>query len=293
MLKRRQIIPLDGSPAAEAALMYSEAIPSEKVALLLCLPPREEVAGFAGSEGAEQERRVLREDALRYLENAGSTLQRQGREVEHWLDTGDPAERIVTDTTIDDLVIMTTHGFGAGRRAVFGSVADRVVRHAAAPVLVVRGGDHPVVPVPLSRIVVPLDGSELAELALPIAVEIAADLGLPIRLLRALDVDLLQETVRAGTYASAAYAASVPEIRASFEEYLDERAKELISQDLPVTTSVLDGPPAGALLAAVDAGDLLVMTTHGRSGIRRWMLGSVAEKMVRLAPVPVLIVRDV
>jgi nucleotide-binding universal stress UspA family protein len=87
------------------------------------------------------------------------------------------------------------------------------------------------------------------------------------------------------------YAASVDEIRAAFETYLREQAERITQQGIAVTTAVLDGPPSRELLSAVAAGDLVVMTSHGRSGLKRWLLGSVAEKMVRRATVPVLIAR--
>ena len=291
-MTRRIIVPLDGSKAAESALVYAEAIPGHRVVLLACLPAQSEFLSRTVTGGEDNACRQLWSSTRGYLEQQSGTLHKQGREVELLVETGDPAEIILKTATADDLIVMTTHGAGAGTRIVFGSVADRVVRHADCPVLVVRGGDRPVIATPITRIVVPLDGSDRSEAALPLAIELATDLDLPILLLRALDVTLLQEAVRTGTYAAAAFAGSADEIQAAIQKYLDEHAESIKGQALKVSTALLEGPAGKALLAAFEVGDLVVMTSHGRGGFRRWVLGSVADKLVRGASVPVLITRS-
>jgi len=291
-MTRRIIVPLDGSKAAESALVYAGAITGDRVALLTCLPAQSEFLSRTVTGGEDSASKQLWASTNGYLEQHSGTLSRQGREVDLLVETGDPAEIILRTATPDDLIVMTTHGAGAGTRIVFGSVADRVVRHAVCPVMVVRGGDRPVVAAPIARIVVPLDGSDRSEAALPLAIELAIDLDVPVRLLRALDISLLQEAVRTGTYAAAANAGSVEEIHAAIEKYLDQQAEAIRGGGLSVTTAVLDGPAGKALLAAFETGDLVVMTSHGRGGFRRWVLGSVADKLVRGATVPVLITRS-
>lgn len=291
-MTRRIIVPLDGSKAAESALVYAAAIPGDRVVLLACLPAQNEFLSRTVTGGEGSASRQLWASTNGYLEQQSGSLNRQGREVDLLVETGDPAEIILKTATADDLIVMTTHGAGAGTRVVFGSVADRVVRHAVCPVLVVRGGDRPVIAAPISRIVVPLDGSDRSEAAVPLAIELATDLGVPVRLLRALDISLLQEAVRTGTYAAAANAGSVVEIRAAIEKSLDEQADAIRNLGVSATTAVLDGPAGRTLLAAFETGDFVVMTSHGRGGFRRWVLGSVADKLVRGAIVPVLITRS-
>ena len=291
MMFERLLVPLDGSEAARAALDYVEQIPSRAVRLLTVIPDAEAPA----REEQPDRWREWRSDAVAraeaYLAEVVPALARQGREVEPRVEIGDPAERIVHHATDADLIVMTTHGYGAGRRVIYGSVADRVVRYAPVPVLVVRGGERPVERSPIGRIVVPLDGSPLAEQALPVASALADDLGVPVHLVRALDAEMLRETVRAEASAAAAYAESIEAVRKVVATYLDDRAKELRGRDIFVTTEVRDGAPVDELLEMTKPGDVIVMTTRGRSGVRRWLLGSVAERLVRDAAVPVLLVR--
>lgn len=288
----RLLVPLDGSPAAEAALAYAELIPGRAVRLLAVVAEDDAPDLTWPVAPRYDEWRAAETTRLEtYLARVGEPLGRQGRQVTCRVEEGDPADRIVEAAAEADLIVMTTHGRGGGSRALFGSIADRVVRHAPAPVLVVRGGDRPVTPPPLTRIVVPLDGSALSECALIPAVDLADDLGVPLHLVRTLDVDRLRETVRAGTYAATAYARSLDEVRAAVADYLRAHELRLRGRDLRITSEVLNGAPAAELEALSRPGDLIVLTTHGRSGLRRWLLGSVADKLVRHASVPVLVVR--
>ena len=102
---------------------------------------------------------------------------------------------------------------------------------------------------------------------------------------------MLQDAFRTGAYAAISYAGSVDEIRAVFEVYLEKLANVLTGNGFTVSSAVLDGSAAETLLAALEPGDLAVMTSHGHGGVKRWLLGSVADKLVRGATVPVLIAR--
>jgi nucleotide-binding universal stress UspA family protein len=292
MMFERILVPLDGSEAAEVALTYAAAIPSRAVRLLSVLPSNYAETGF------EPERMDLRwRDQWQarmegYLEGAAESLRAQGRQIEVQVVFGQPAEWILEYARDADLIAMTTHGRGGGRRALFGSVADRIARHSPTPVLLIRGGEHPIAARPVLRIVVPLDGSELAEQAVPLARELAETLGVPVLLARALDSERVLEAMHLGGSPAGMYIPSVESLRSAAEEYLERQAQELRNASIVVSTVVLDGPPAVELTGAVAPGDVLVMTSHGRGGIGRWLLGSVAEKLVRAAPAPVLLVRS-
>jgi nucleotide-binding universal stress UspA family protein len=142
------------------------------------------------------------------------------------------------------------------------------------------------------RIVVPLDGSALAEEALPRAAELARLSRAPIHLLRVVDYLRLE---RYGPYALALeYSAIEPVLTTEQTEatnHLTGIADRLTGEGLPVETEVRQGRVAREVVAAVKPGDVIVMASHGRGGLSRWLLGSIAEDVLRHAPVPVLLVR--
>ena len=268
----RILIPLDGSPAAEAALALAELIPSQSARLILI---EADTKGPILVTAAEMDAwRAEREaTSLAYLERAGQELRRQGRAVESTFAFGDPAAEIIRAAADADLIAMSTHGRGAGGRIVFGSVADRVSRHAPTATLLVRAGGG--APTALTRLVVPLDGSPLAETALPVAATLAGDLELPVHLLRVVEHDFVRASIQAGAFAAAADARFQETINREAETYVSGQVQRLRNRDLAATGEARTGTPAEGLLAAIEASDLVVMTTHGRGGVRRWLLGSV------------------
>jgi nucleotide-binding universal stress UspA family protein len=175
-----------------------------------------------------------------------------------------------------DLIVMTTHGRGPVSRFFLGSVADELIRRALTPVLLVRPGiEHAnVVGEPVfENVLVPLDGSEFAERVLPAALEIA-------RLMEA-RCTLMRVVPTAAA-------------RAEAGAYLESRARLARSEGLPVRTLVFCAAhPAEGILAEARAlsGNLIALATHGRGGVRRMLLGSVADKVIRGATGPVLVFR--
>jgi nucleotide-binding universal stress UspA family protein len=286
----RILVPLDGSETAEAALAYVELLPSKRVRLLQIEPSTE---GPLLAEPAEwEEWRATQEAESRiYLEQAGERLRQLGRSVETAFAFGDPADWIIAFAGDADLIVMTTHGRGAAGRLLFGSVADRVARHASVPTLLVRGDSGVTAPAQVTRVIVPLDGSSLADHALPMAVTVARDLGVSIHLLRVLDDDVVRANVQAGITAAKAYAKAQEEARSRAREELETHVQALRNQDITASAEILTGSPAVALLDAIAPTDLVVMSTHGCGGVRRWLLGSVADKLIREASAPVLLVR--
>jgi nucleotide-binding universal stress UspA family protein len=143
-----------------------------------------------------------------------------------------------------------------------------------------------------SRIVVPLDGSDVAEYALPAAIEMARTLAASMHLVRV--VDAPENNLAFGvesTIGGPSVALQQETERKLATEYLAETAVEVGREGFAVTTAILDGQAPSELVAAMQPGDLYVMSSHGRSGIARWYLGSVAEQVVRQASVPVMILR--
>lgn len=286
----RILVPLDGSETAEAALAYAALLPSRGVRLLHVQP---KIVGPIRADpdlwDAWQHARA--EETAAYLGQVGQSLQRQGRMVETAFQVGDPTQKIIEAAADADLTVMTTQGRGTAGRALFGSVADGVARQASTPTLLVRIGEGPATGPQVARVVVPLDGSALAEQSLPIAAALAGDLGVPLRLVHVLDHDTVRAAVQAGIAAASAYDRSQAAVQQHAEAYLSEQAHELRQQNLTVTADVLTGRAAVTLLDAIQRDDLVVMTTHGRGGVHRWLLGSIADKLVRAAVAPVLLVR--
>ena len=141
------------------------------------------------------------------------------------------------------------------------------------------------------RIVVALDGSDVSEIALRTGAEVAKGLGTPLHLVRVAD---LAVTHWGPTEAAAAYAEASDEMaqeKREAEQYLESHAAPLRQAGLNVTAEVRSGSAASELVAAVRPSDLLVVASHGRSGLKRLVLGSVAEEVVKNAPAPVLVAR--
>jgi nucleotide-binding universal stress UspA family protein len=142
------------------------------------------------------------------------------------------------------------------------------------------------------RIIVPLDGSELAEQALPQAEALAHLTGAPLHFARVID-PAGQGTLRTVMFHTDALAFQLllEEERSAARDYLERIEQDVRDRQHTVTVEYRQGPAADELLAIMQPGDLLVMATHGRGGLARWFLGSVAEAVVRRASVPVLLIR--
>ena len=186
-----------------------------------------------------------------------------------------------------DLIAMSTHGRSGLGRWVFGSVADRVVQGSTVPILMRRPHqpDSPTTPPTPRNIVVPLDGSPLAETALPYAKEIAAAIGAGIHLLRVIQS---QVVTAFGLYAEDPTGA----IDLMAHSYLEDQQPNIAQCGRDVSVSVLRGTAASSIIdfAQRIQDGIVVMSTHGRSGLGRWVMGSVADKVVRGSSVPVLLI---
>src|SRR5215213_631072 len=275
----RILVPVDGSPEASAALPYAAALatPGTEIVLLTVVPSATDAdAARAGLETAAQRLRV-----------AGQTVRTE-------VATGNPARRIV-DTAVElraEMIVMASHGRGALGRLIYGSVADRVGRESPVPVMVVRTKQLAPGPVGITRLVVPLDGSSRAESALPVATTISQRLGTPISLVRVVDpADAMPPAVGVGeAIPFEIYDEAEKELEQEARRYLDTMAQKLREQGLPVATSVLMGPPASSIEEATHFGDVLVLSSHERTRVMRWLLGSVAEKLTREDESPVILV---
>lgn len=278
----RILVPLDGSAVADAALGFATLIPSTRVRLVRVEQP--DLPGAAERGDREAASRAA-------LEPAAAEIRRHGRDAEVVVAWGDPAAEILDAAADADLIVMTTRGAGAGGGgAVFGSVADRVALHSTVPVLLLRGDSRPTTEPLVARIVVPLDGSELSEVALRPAIDLSCDVGVPLLLVRVVESDPVREAVLGGPMVASATARATERAMADAGRYLDSRAQVARDRNCVATVETRAGYPVTELIAAMKPGDLVVMSSHGRGGVGRWLLGSVADRLIREAPAPVMLV---
>jgi nucleotide-binding universal stress UspA family protein len=291
------LVPLDGSAPAEAALPYAEALARLTGATVRLLSVAERRPRFltARSEHVAASREQAERTYLeQYQATVASELQERGIPATATVLVGDPTDEILTTADADahTLVVMATHGRGVLDRWELGSVADKVLRLCVRPTLMIR---PPYLPqrrrtVELGRLLVPLDGSPLAEQALAPASEIAAVAGAGLTLVRV-------EPWRTERPADPGQLPELAEMEAEAEavagRYLTDASKH-VPEAVRAETVVLRGQPAATLadFALHERIDLVVMTTHGWGGLRRLVLGSTADRLVRTG-VPTLLVRPV
>jgi nucleotide-binding universal stress UspA family protein len=296
------VVPLDGSPFAEHALGYAAAIAratGARLRLVLVHQLREAPIGPEGAQLYAQIEVALRKSERSYLRELARRLRERSKlEVTVVSPDGPvtPALLRYLDESDPDLVVMSTHGRGAAGRALLGSVADRVVREAKVPVLLVRPGDASP---PLSgagwspgEILVPLDGSEAAETALDPAADLAGALGGRLTLVQVV------VPVAAVTDPPLAFAGDDSRLtdirRREAQDYLDGIAERLRERGVTVGAAAVVGAGAASVLKDLSGegcAGLIVIASHGRGRVRRLALGSVADRLVRTAEVPVLVVR--
>jgi nucleotide-binding universal stress UspA family protein len=141
------------------------------------------------------------------------------------------------------------------------------------------------------RIVVGLDGSQVSERALQTGAELGERLGMPLLLIRVADLAVVHWGTSEAAEEYAQLSTAMAREQAAAARYLETVAQPLRERGLDVTTEVRSGTAARELAEAVTPRDLLVVASHGRHGLEQWLIGSVAEQVVRRSPAPVLIVR--
>lgn len=315
---KRFIVPLDGSDTAQQVIPYLRLMGEgfkASVELLAVVPGAADIMrAFSTGDAIEDEdvggaysqllsierideiRATLQKESHARLKRTAVSLRSDGIMVETKVLEGNPAEAILgeVEEVPDALVAIATHGRSGLRRWALGSVTDKVIRHSERPVFVVRAQEGAAPEgVTLRGIILPLDGSPAAEDALTHAAAVATALNLPITLVRAVPtsgtghsfVDVEQ----------ADYADLLPTVEGAAQKYLEDAAERLRGMGVRVADArLVDESPDEAIIdAAGDAADqLIVMSSHGRTGVSRWTLGSVTDRVVRNGSGPVLVVRN-
>ncbi len=284
---KKILVPVDGSELAEQALEPALALAADtggRIFLLrvpiLSTSLTAVHAEFGTALPIETSLKEVRDDAQTYLNELAEQHQRPDVKLTPLVVEGDVAGTIV-DTAVAhdvDLILMSTHGYSGVTRWLLGSIAEKVLRSAPRPVLIVRSA------APIRKLLITLDGSELAERALQPGLTLAESLDAAVCLLRVEPEVLINPLEYAALeQATSGLGQQLQEgAAANAQIYLDAVVKRLDKPDLIVQTAVLQGQAARNILdyAESEGVDLIAMATHGRTGLRRWVYGSVTERVL-------------
>lgn len=269
------LVPLDGSEFADGILEIVRPFAAAGAAIELFRVYEDEADGEA---------------ARAHVEQRSQALQQSGAAVSHALACGDPAAQILDriSVTRPDLVAMASRGRIGPARWIRGSVAERVLRHCPTPLLLgqPQGGSF----ASPSRILVPLDGSSRAQEILSLAISVARIFGAEIVLFRASNA---HHVTLEGIVSPVEGREPIPTPQQLADSLIP--AQELVaSHGVSVRSLTAFGDPAAEILrvAEEEAVDLIALSTHGRTGLSRWLFGSVAEKVFRAARLPMLALRN-
>lgn len=289
-LFKKIMVPLDGSKLSENALVPAVALAQQAQSelILLSVPVMKHVMVMPEYSGyatmlPEQSLEDSRHDFKEYLAHLREKRIPDQVTVHIEVVDGDEASVIVDRAFAEqvDLIMMATHGRSGLSRWMMGSVTEKVLQQSPCPVLVVRNDD------PLERVLITLDGSAASEAALEPGLALAKAMGAQVSLLQVQssqdyvtprEVEQLNAVEKGlgmrlqdGIY----YAAE------AYLDYLKTRYDPLL--DEPLTTAVINGSAARCIIQYVEENefDLVVMATHGRTGLQRWLYGSVTEKVLR------------
>ncbi|MFP3976044.1 MAG: universal stress protein [Dehalococcoidia bacterium] len=277
----RLLVPLDGSELAEGALPFVEELArkfsSEIILLTACEP-------------GDYMERPLRA----YLEKREEEFQSLGLNASPVVVQGDAADEILEFSEMSNigLIAISTHGrSGISSRWPLGSIANKVVQGSSIPVLLIKSEKLETVYSQrgMEKILVPLDGSKLAEVSLPYVEELAKVMGSEVTLIRVIEpIDSMARPF-IGSMES--------DLKAEEEKravaYLKEKEKELRDKGVTVKAESLHGKAAEEVVKYADdkSVSLIVQATHGYSGITKWLFGVITTKIVEEASQPILLVR--
>lgn len=293
------LVPIDTSEVAERAIPWAGSLAgdSAEVVLLEVIPISSAVRSIGGEviATAETIQAGYQQMAEAQLAAAVAKWFGEGAKVSTAVSAGDPGDRIlaVAEKQGADLIVMSSHGRGALGRFISGSVADRVVRHAPIPAMIVGPEGEMPVDAAVKRIVAPVDNSDLSLAALPVAEALAKLTGAP--------VEILHVVVPATDLAMSlpAAAAAVPEMAfdTQYAQLLevgqllvDNAVQQFRDHGIEAHGTLYTGSPAGTIIDQLEEGDIVVLSSHQREGLARWVLGSTSMKLIRNGLAPVVIV---
>jgi nucleotide-binding universal stress UspA family protein len=295
MMFTRILVPLDGSALAEKALPHARALGRALNIPITLITVIETAADFSKKKANYLD--TLIEGGVRnseeYLKKISQTFS--GAAIQYRVEKGRAEDAIIMNAAADKgtLITMATHGRSGLGRWLLGSTAEKVVRGADDAVLVVRANEETSSEgeAALDSIIVPLDGSTLAESVLLYVVELAKAFHAKVTLLRSYSLKQI-------IFSFEDYHPDLDELKGELRweamSYLDEKVAELKSRGVvDVFCSVTEGDAAETIIETGKGAPntLIAMSTHSGSIITHWVLGSVTEKVLRYANNSVLTIR--
>jgi nucleotide-binding universal stress UspA family protein len=291
------LVPLDGSPAAEAILPAATLIARRLPAQVELLHVLERNAPIR----VHGERHLTSEtDAESYLRGIAEQLAAEQIPVSwhvHLVPVGDIPLSIASHAAESgaSLILLSAHGAGGPRSWLTGAVAQGVIRHAAPPVLLLRSGTKRSVPFAPQEVVVALDTERQGEVALPPALRLARALEIPLRLLMVVPT---VETIPGDSSAAARLlptgaAAGLDLEATASEDYLAELASRISASagDVRLVTDVARGDPAQEIITRTQAQpSILALATHGRVGLEALWSGSIGSRVIARGSGPFLLI---
>lgn len=305
---KKILVPLDGSELAEKAIKPAFRVASsmadrltgqdtDEVNLIFLRVVSPVMLVAADPMLYDEMTRLNLDEARAYLNTVRISLPVDKVRIETQVISGPPADGIVlfAEENQIDLIMMSSHGRTGSRRWVYGSVAEKVLHHAPCATVIIRS--HVSVEMFQNRkILVPLDGSPLAERALVPALSLARAVESDVIMLRVVTGrEMVPEAMTPAGESMAGEADNlVPGERDEAEAYLQKMFNDRPNQHLFFDVQMTSGDVAETIVAYADKNhvDLIVMSSHGRSGIGRWLQGSVAEKVLRGADCATMIIRS-
>ena len=293
----RILLPLDGSELAEAAVPYVRDLAGQLEAqgymLNVCPPEREtylHMHQIYMAKMADSFRQSMQEK-----QNGGKKCEVQADVI-----VGDPINVIFDYIREKDInmIALTTHGASGLRHRLMGSTADKIVRAAGVPSLLIRLKEGNVLPPNMStiqKILLPLDSSEASKIAIPCAAELAKKLKASITLFSMAQTAYTQPMSGAETGIGVNWDAVDAATEKYMESYLQKIEDELKQVGIAVNHVTYLGMDAAYEILEMEKrtdADLVVMATRGRSPVTRWAFGSVAEKVLREGDRPILLIKE-
>ncbi len=303
---KKMLVPLDGSEIADVVFAYTKELAGrlglDVLLMHVCKPEEQELQPMHRIY-IEHAAETIRQHVETVQNSTNAGLDFKQIDVRGILAVGDPAEEILrcAERHAIDLILMATRDRSVMRRWSMGSVAIKILRASSVPVWLIRAGiPYEIVHdrYPRITVLVPLDGSELAEVVFPHLEALAEQRGIdrvdvvllrvcePIIIPPGYEVDVSEDWI---SYTEQ----HLSQAKQAAEKYLDELAEIIEAAGMRVRTVVKIGQPAAEILAYADAHplNLVVMSTHGWSGHNWWPWGSVTGKVLESISSPLLLVR--
>jgi len=293
------LVATDGSELAEAALPYAEELAgrlgSEVALLNVCESEELQASNMLQLYMSRLAEAV--EQGIREYRGLAGGLESEETKVESVIVAGNPAKEIIdyAETKHVSLIIMATHGRSGIRRCTMGSVATKVLRGSSVPLALIKAGEPRSAMCKrrlLAKVLLPLDGSKASETAVAYVEELAVMLKMEVTLLQVVE----PKSIPIGAepwYYSDYRQESLAAMGQSAHDYLSGIEQRLNAKGIAASSRTESGAASERILEVAEqiSADVIAMSTHGRSGIARWAIGSVADRLAHAGNIPLILVR--